>query len=357
MNSTNISTDTSPNGYITWDGYIRGTVDLVGIFTNTICILLFFSSTKLKHTSYKFMTAKSISNLVYFIIAFETEILTFCVNCGWSSSYLAAFNYCYIYIFFSGCLYFYTITIDVVLSVYTYSILVNKSWPGKYTYLVICVTLFFVSIAFYGQKPLVFMVQQVPNTDRYYYTYSSFALSWTNKTLQIAQSFIKIILSVIVVSLVNIINVVTFTRRFKKRVFTTTQIGNNGPINVTATMTKSKSKTTDSRQNEGNSNRSNSDERNQHNVVMTKNITRMVIASLFVNSLCQIPYSVVFTANYLGVYNDVYKMAASIANILVLIPLAIEFFVYYLFNRLFRRVFNDYVRRFLPLSDFDGDDN
>lgn len=212
-------------GYLKWDGYVRGSIDLFGIISNLINILVFLSP-RLKDTSYKLMLVKAVSNLVYFMIAFETEILTFCVNCGWSSSYLAAFNYCYIYIFFSGCLYFYTITIDVVLSVYTYSILVNKSWPGKYTYLVICVTLFFVSIAFYGQKPLVFMVQQVANTDKYYYTFSSFALSWTNKTLQIAQSFIKIILSVVVVSLVNIINVVTFTRRFKKRVFTTAQIGN-----------------------------------------------------------------------------------------------------------------------------------
>ena len=205
-------------GYLKWDGYVRGSIDLFGIFSNLINILVFLSP-RLKDTSYKLMHVKAVSNLVYFLIAFETEILTFCVNCAWSSSYAAGFNYCYVYIYFSSCLHLLTIMIDVVLSVYTYCILINKPWPGRFTFLWISIALFAVSLAFYGQKPLVFAINPIPYTNSFYLSYSAFGASITNKTIQIAQNSIRIILSIIVVTVINVLNVLKFSKRFKSRIF------------------------------------------------------------------------------------------------------------------------------------------
>ena len=205
-------------GYIKWDGYVRGSIDLFGIFSNLINILVFLSP-RLKDTSYKLMHVKAVSNLVYFLIAFETEILTFCVNCAWSSSYAAGFNYCYVYIYFSSCLHLLTIAIDVVLSVYTYCILINKPWLGRFTFLWISIALFAVSLGFYGQKPLVFAIYPIGNTGNFYYTYSAFGASTTNKTLQIVQSFTRVFLAIVVVTVINVFNVVKFSKRYKGKIF------------------------------------------------------------------------------------------------------------------------------------------
>lgn len=79
-------------------------------------------------------------------------------------------------------------------------------------------------------------------------------------------------------------------------------------------------------------------------VAMTKNFIRMVIFSLFLNVLGQMPFSLVVIISYLGVnsYSAEYQTAYLYANFVVYLAPALDLFSYYLFNKLFRNVLNGF---------------
>lgn len=79
------------------------------------------------------------------------------------------------------------------------------------------------------------------------------------------------------------------------------------------------------------------------NSVKIKNVTQMVIASVFMDILGQMPYSLLFILSLAGVKSPEFKMAMSLASFLVLVPPTLDFISYYFFNRLFQKTFNGYV--------------
>lgn len=81
------------------------------------------------------------------------------------------------------------------------------------------------------------------------------------------------------------------------------------------------------------------------NSAMTKNITRMVIASLFISVWCQIPYSVCFIVGWSGVNNSLYNMVNTISVFFVMAAPCTDFFIYYGFNKLFKSVIDSFFLR------------
>lgn len=196
--------------------YIKIPIYIVGILTNMLNISVFLSR-RLKDASYKVMLFKAVANLLYLVIGLETDILSNCSNCPLSRSYIAAINYTMIYIFFSSCLHSYRVLLDVLLSAYIYMILINKPCSSKYTYLWVF-GLFVAAVAFYAQKPFMFVITQIPNTSFYTFAYSEFGSSWFNKTFLLVQVFIRNFLAVIIVPTVNLLNLIKFIRqKFKSQ--------------------------------------------------------------------------------------------------------------------------------------------
>lgn len=71
----------------------------------------------------------------------------------------------------------------------------------------------------------------------------------------------------------------------------------------------------------------------------------MVIFSLFINVFGELPFGIVFTINFSGVSNPDLTMASQIANILILLPASLELIVYYRFNKLFKDVVDDFLKK------------
>lgn len=78
----------------------------------------------------------------------------------------------------------------------------------------------------------------------------------------------------------------------------------------------------------------------KNSATMTKNITLMVIASLFINIFGELPYGITFAISFVGVNNSALSFCIQISNILLLLPPAVELFVYYTFNKLFKSILN-----------------
>lgn len=85
-----------------------------------------------------------------------------------------------------------------------------------------------------------------------------------------------------------------------------------------------------------------SDSRARH---FTRNMTRMVISSLFLNALGQIPYSVCFFIQQLTGLNEPLFNATQAANVFLLLPSSFEVIFYYSFNILFRGVIDEYFQK------------
>lgn len=79
------------------------------------------------------------------------------------------------------------------------------------------------------------------------------------------------------------------------------------------------------------------------NATMTKNITQMVIASLFISILCQVPYSVIFVLGWFGVKSPLYDTVNIVSVFLILLGPCLDFFTYYLFNKLFKGVIDEII--------------
>lgn len=214
------------SGY-SWSSYVRSGLCIIGVVLNTINIIVFMSS-KLKDPSYKYMLSKSAANWAYLALTFANEIICYCVNCAWSSSFLSSFFTIAVSIFFLSCLAVFRILIDLAISLHTFLILKNKGSSRKYTYLLIILVLFVASIVYNLQKPFTLTIIPIPGRNLFTFVFTPFGLSEFNRILNISQTMIRIFLAVVVLSAINTANLVLYTRRFKNRV--------NGAAGLTANL-------------------------------------------------------------------------------------------------------------------------
>ena len=80
------------------------------------------------------------------------------------------------------------------------------------------------------------------------------------------------------------------------------------------------------------------------NAKMIRNITRMVIVTVFANTLAQIPYSICHIISFAGISNSTASNALVAATIFIVLMPSIEIFFYYFFNKLFKSVLDSYLK-------------
>lgn len=88
-----------------------------------------------------------------------------------------------------------------------------------------------------------------------------------------------------------------------------------------------------------NTNQSDKKERSQGKSYATRNITRMVVLSIFVSIFCQIPYSVSFIIGRFGIVSPELSNFNIATIFFLLVAPSTDFFVYFFFNKLFKSVF------------------
>lgn len=220
MNQTIINSSIEVLSMFPLSTYVKMPIELCGIVTNVLNVAVFLNS-RLKDTSYTYMLAKAVANLVYMFIFFEAEILSNCLSCPWSASFVAALNSIQLVIFLASCLHLYTVLIDVALSLHIHFVLINKSQLGKHTHVGIIIGLFVFSILFFGQKPFMYTINRISGREALFYiTFSEFGASTLNKTLLMVQTLVRIFLAVVVVFGINVSNLIVFRRMFKRHIYT-----------------------------------------------------------------------------------------------------------------------------------------
>lgn len=204
---------------LTWSGYVRVSLSFVGIVLNTVNIGVFMSP-KLKDISYKYMLVKSAVSWAYLAFTLSTEVVSYCVNCSWSLTYAARVYSVAISIFFLSCLALFRTLIDIIISLNTYFILINKDWNRrKYTSVILLSILFIVANVYNIQKPFSFTIIKIPfQQNAFINVNNQFGQSEFNTILLIVQTVFRIFLSVVLLSIINVANLIRFRKRFKHRI-------------------------------------------------------------------------------------------------------------------------------------------
>lgn len=81
------------------------------------------------------------------------------------------------------------------------------------------------------------------------------------------------------------------------------------------------------------------------NSMMTRNITRMVIASTFISVFGQLPFSSIYIVQTAGFNSANLREANSYAAFLIMLSPGLDFFSYYFFNKLFKNVLDRYIKK------------
>jgi hypothetical protein len=114
----------SPN----YEYYIQRSVNLVGLITNSICILVF--STILKNNSqpsnmFGYFLVKSINDFMFFLII-QYEWIFYCGSCESKYSYFSQIWYIYIWFYLAETLLLASNILEIVASIDCYILLTNK---------------------------------------------------------------------------------------------------------------------------------------------------------------------------------------------------------------------------------------
>lgn len=80
-----------------------------------------------------------------------------------------------------------------------------------------------------------------------------------------------------------------------------------------------------------------------------KNMTQMVILTSLLNTIAEMPSAFGYVIITAGVTSTILTDLMGIFSILIYIPPSFEIVIYYLFNKLYRKVLNGYVKNVFKL--------
>lgn len=207
----------SSYSYLAWDLILRLIVLAIGILTNIVNISVFLNS-KLKDISYKYMLVNSSTNLAYLAISLAGVFTYNCTYCPSSQTYPAGIFSIYFIFYVSSCLAIFRILVEIAISVRTFLILINRNF-NRLNYKQILLTLFIISMAYYFQQPFIYDVIDIWRNGQLFYSIRVNQLGNSSffKNLVLVQFSVRIFLAVIVLTVINILNVIAFHRKLKNR--------------------------------------------------------------------------------------------------------------------------------------------
>lgn len=210
-----ISRTLSAYGF-SWPDYLAMALTSFGILSNLVNIAVFFSSS-LKDITYHYMLVKSVVNLAYLLFSLLNEFFIYCALCPQTFTYFASLYATAISFYLNGSLAIMRILIEIAISTRIFTILINRVWLNRVSYRVIISTIGIFSIVFYLEKPFCFEIVYLAKYNIYYLAYTSFGKSRLYTIMSLAQEMIRMMLTVVVLTIINVLNLVHFRRRFKSR--------------------------------------------------------------------------------------------------------------------------------------------
>lgn len=197
-----------------WPDYAALSVCGLGIVTNTINILVFLNRRRFRNANYNFMLAKSVTNLVYLIVSFLVEFFVYCINCPITFTYFANIYAIYFAFYLASCLAIFRILIEIALSFRVSFILTRRERLVNISYKPILIVLGLISLLYYANKPFAFRIESIPGTSMFYLNYSRFGETAVFSILVIVQQIVRIFLAVVLLTIVNLVNLVLFRERY-----------------------------------------------------------------------------------------------------------------------------------------------
>ena len=196
-------------------------VCIFSVTTNLLSIFVFLHS-KMKDPTFKYMLLISISNCLYAGLLSYSYVV-YCNECSLNKSYVTLVFKIFIEYFFTSCLAMFSIFVEIVISIHRYFVLKNNNRFASHAPLRWIVPIFFlISVALYF--PVIFTYEiklnEIKNhsgSTTYMKVKTDFGQTALGKWMPIMQSLLRIFLSTIVLSLVNIVNIIEFRKRFKKK--------------------------------------------------------------------------------------------------------------------------------------------
>lgn len=194
-----------------------GFICILGVAFNSLNITVFLNP-KMKDPTFKYMLAMSISNLFYngFL---SYAIALYCSECSISKTYGTQVFVIFIDHYLTSCLAIFSNLVEIILSLQRYFILTNNIYSKNISYRWAISIIAFISFVFYLPSLFSDKIAETNNTTIYYTVVpNEFGKSTTAVHIGIAWSVIRIILSSIILSSINILNVIEFRKLSKKRI-------------------------------------------------------------------------------------------------------------------------------------------
>lgn len=309
MNSTTnqsiLNVDDPVNAWITYIGiWLLG----FGTLTNLINISV-FANPKLTDLSYKYMLAKSIANFLYLAFTFANQLMNYCSICPWGTSYSAAVYNMTIGLYVLSCICIFRALVENLLSIYTYSILTHRTWFTRSTFKWNIFISLVLAAFIYASKPFNFYIGSTKDT--FYVGYTNFALSKANQIISYAQSLIRLVLSVVSLTAVNLLNVVQFTQKYQRR---------HSSLGVLVLRHRTA---------------------NNYELRSMRNIIKMVLISTFFKVFLEAPICISLILIF---YSTNLTTMLYLSADLFFLSMSFDFLVYYLFNKHYRNVILAYLR-------------
>lgn len=234
MSNTSTSIPISSYSSLTWSNYLRMIFASIGVFTNIVSILVFVSP-KLKDNTYKYMLASSVVNLIFLTIHFGMVLFSTCSNCPSSQTYSSALAAIILAFYTQNCLAVLRALLDITISVRIFNLLrakktktrsnsnsdAPKSYIDRISYSGILIGLTSISFVFYIQQPFAYWIRTTTRSDGsviFSAKSNNFGNSSFCKWLIVAQFSVRIVLTLIILPIINVLSINAFRKKFKKPV-------------------------------------------------------------------------------------------------------------------------------------------
>ncbi len=295
---------------------------IIAVITNSLNVGVFINP-KMKDTSFKYSLCISISEVFYAGIS-TLIFVTFCNDCQINKSYLVQ-----VYIIYQALiartLALFCVFCDIVLSIERYMILKNKKFLKLHWHKYVIFSLLVISFLFYF--PLHFSKEIIPiynnNTtnmtlidNSYKLVSTDFGKSIIGKILLINASVFRLFFGSILLTIINVMNLYEFKKRYQNRQSVALRYTVNNNSNQT-----------------------------NRNLEASKNITLMVIWSSILFIFGNTPVIIINILQFILDPNSfqlvlIYRISVA----LIYFTHSLNFFIYFFFNKLFRKILFSYFR-------------
>lgn len=314
-----------------------GFICILGVTFNSLNITVFLNP-KMKDPTFKYMLAMSISNLFYngFL---SYGIALYCSECSISKTYGTQVFVIFIDHYLTSCLAIFSNLVEIILSLQRYFILTNNIYSKNISYRWAISIIAFISFVFYLPSLFSDKIAETVyfnnNNTTIYYTVvpSEFGKSTTAVHIGIAWSVIRIILSSIILSSINILNVIEFRKLYKKRIkLRTSNVQLNEITNVISSNNRSSVDIIQS-------------VTDFQDMRAKRNITLMVFWICALNFLGHLPRHIYIILKNLIVMSPILFRFNVFTFAILNLAQGMSFFINYSFNNMFRQTLIGYVRR------------